>query len=79
VKYQFFSVYPAADGRWASCGNPDQWEGSYHHGKLKPVPIKFAGKVADEATGRPCTEGNYVEDLLLMKRNGVLKARGWVF
>jgi hypothetical protein len=78
-KYQFFPVYPTVDGRWASCGNPDQWEGRFHHGKLKPVSIKFAGKVVDEATGRPCTEGNYVEDLLLMKRNGVLKARGWVF
>jgi hypothetical protein len=78
-KYQFFPVHPTANGRWASCGNPDQWEGSYHHGKLKPVPIKFAGEIVDEATKRPCTEGNYVEDLLRMKQNGVLKARGWVF
>jgi hypothetical protein len=78
-KYQFLPVYPTANGRWASCGDPEQWEGSYHHGKLKPVPIKFAGKVVDGATGRSCTEGNYIEDLLLMKQNGVLKARGWVF
>ena len=78
-KYQFFPVYPTANGRWASCGNPDQSEGSYHHRKLKPVPIKFAGRVVDEATKRPCTEGNYVEDLLRMKQSGVLKSRGWVF
>ena len=78
-KYQFFPVHPTVDGRWASCGDPDLWEGRFHHGKLKPVPLKFAGQVTDETTGRPCTEGNYVEDLLRMKKNGVLKARGWVF
>jgi hypothetical protein len=78
-KYQFFPVYPTADGRWASCGSPDQWEGSYYHGRLKPVPIKFADKVADETSGQPCPDGNYVEELLLLKQNGVLKARGWIF
>ena len=78
-KYQFFPVYPTVDGRWATCGDPDRWEGRFHHGKLKRVPIKFAGKVIDEPTGRSCTDGNYVEDLLLMKKNGVLKARGWIF
>ena len=78
-KYEFFPVYPTANGRWASCGNPDQWETSYYHGKLKPVPIKFFGKVVDEATKRPCTQGNYVEDLLRLEQNGVLKSRGWVF
>lgn len=78
-KYQFFPVYPTVDGRWASCGSPDQWEINYYHGRLKPVPIKFADKVADKTSGQPCTEGNYVEELLLLKQNGVLKARGWVF
>lgn len=78
-KYLFFPVYATADGRWASCGNPDQWETSAYYGKLRPVPIKFAGKVVDKATKRPCIEGNYVEDLLPLEQNGVLKARGWVF
>ena len=79
-KYQFFPVYSTANGRWASCGDADQWEIGYQHeGKLKPVPIKFAGKVVDQATGRPCTEGNYVEDLFSLRRDGVLKARGWIF
>lgn len=78
-KYQFFPVYPTANGRWASCGSPDQWEGSYYHGRLKPVPIEFAGNVVNEATGRTCTEGNYAEELVQLKKNGVLKSRGWVF
>ena len=78
-KYQFFPVYRTADGRWAGCGDPDRWEGHFHRGKLKAVPIRFAADVVDNETGRPCTEGNYVEDLLLMNKEGVLKARGWAF
>lgn len=79
-KYQFFPVYPTANGRWASCGDAGQWEIGYEHKTpLKPVPITFAGNVTDKTTGRQCTEGNYVEDLFSLRRDGVLKARGWIF
>src|ERR1700674_563930 len=30
-KYQFFPVYPTADGRWAGCGDADKWEIGYQH------------------------------------------------
>jgi hypothetical protein len=76
-KYQFFPVYPTADGRWAGCGDPYRLDPPVHRGKLKPVPINFKTDVRDEKTGKPCTRGNYVEDLLSVKTNGVLKARGW--
>jgi hypothetical protein len=76
-KYQFFPVYPTADGRWAGCGDPYRSEPPVHRGKLKPVPIKFTTIVRDGKTGKPCSHGNYVEDLLSVKTNGVLKARGW--
>ena len=79
-KYQFFPVYPTAKGRWASCGDAGQWEIGYEHkSPLKPVPITFAGNVTDKTTGQQCTEGNYVEDLFSLRRDGVLKARGWIF
>lgn len=76
-KYQFIPVYPTVDDRWAGCGDPYRFEPPVHRGKLKPVPIKFATTVRDEKTGKRCTRGNYVEDLLSVKTNGVLKARGW--
>jgi hypothetical protein len=79
-KYLFFPVYPTTNGRWASCGDSGQWELGYEHkSPLKPVPITFAGDVIDKTTGQQCTEGNYVEDLFSLRRDGVLKARGWVF
>jgi len=78
-KYQYFAVYPTRDGRWASCGDPYSDEPPVHRGALKPHPIEFATAVHDRKAGRPCTEGNYVEELLPVKENGVLKARGWVF
>ena len=79
-KYQFFPVYPTANGRWASCGDAVQWEIGYEHKcPLKPVPITFAGHVTEKTTGQQCTEGNYVEDLFALRRDGVLKARGWIF
>jgi hypothetical protein len=79
-KYQFFPVYPTTDRRWASCGDAGQWEIGYERKtKLKPVPITFVGEITDKATGRQCTDGNYVEDLFSLRRDGVLKARGWVF
>ena len=77
-KYQFIPVYPTVDGRWAGCGDPYRFEGRpVHRGNLKPVPINFTTTVRDGETGKPCTRGNYVEDLLSVKTNGVLKARGW--
>ena len=79
-KYLFFPVHPTANGRWASCGDPGQWEIGYERkSPLNPVPITFAGNVTDKATGQQCTEGNYVEDLFSLRRDGVLKARGWIF
>ena len=81
LKYQFVPVYRTENARWASCGDADQWEiGGYEYDrKLKPMPIKFAGKAPDEANGRPCTEGDYVEDLFSLKRDGILKRQGWLF
>ena len=76
-KYQFFPVYPTQDGRWASCGDLYRNEPPDHQGSLRPVPIEFATPVSDEQTQQPCIEGNYVEDLFAVKKNGVLKARGW--
>lgn len=76
-KYQFFPVYPTKDGRWASPGDPYRMEPPVHRGDLRPVPIEFAIPVLDEQTQQPYTEGNYVEDLFIVKKNGVLKARGW--
>lgn len=79
-KYVFVPVYLTVDGRWASCGDAEQWEIGYkHEPKLRPVPVEFADKVVDEAARRPCVAGNYIEDLLSLKRNGILKNRGWVF
>lgn len=79
-KYLFFPVYPTANGRWASCGDAGQFEIGYEHkSPLKPVPITFAGNVTDKATGQQCTEGNYIEDLFSLRRDGVLKGRGWIF
>ena len=76
-KYEFIPVYPTADGRWAGCGDPYRFEPPVHRGELKPAPIKFANIVKHEKTGKRCTHGNYVEELFLVKKNGVLKARGW--
>src|SRR5262249_48622017 len=35
-KYQYFPVYPTADGRWAGCGDPWRLEPDVHRGKLQP-------------------------------------------
>jgi hypothetical protein len=79
-KYLFFPVYRTTDRRWATCGDAGQWEIGYEHKTLlKPMPITFTGDVINKATGQQCTEGNYVEDLFSLRRDGVLKARGWVF
>src|SRR4051812_29804968 len=76
-KYQYIPVYPTVDGRWAGFGDPYQFEPDVHRGTLKPVPIKFASGVKDPKTGKAPTEGNFIEDLFRVKKNGVLKARGW--
>jgi hypothetical protein len=76
-KYQFIPVYPTADGRWAGCGDPYRFDAPVHRAEIKPMRITFATTVKHEKTGKPCTQGNYVEDLFLVKKNGVLKARGW--
>src|SRR5690606_18321373 len=75
-KYQFFDVYPTKDGRWATCGDPYKYEPPMHRGRLKPERIEFAVAVRDNRTGQQCTEGNYAEDLIRVKREGVLTARG---
>jgi hypothetical protein len=76
-KYQFNPVYPTADGRWAGCGDPYRFDAPVHKRDLKPVAIRFATTVREETSGEPCTQGNYAEELFLVKKNGVLKARGW--
>jgi hypothetical protein len=76
-KYLFTPVYATAEGRWAGCGDPYRFEPSVHRGDIKPVRIKFANTVKQDKTGKPCTQGNYVEELFLIKKNGILKARGW--
>ncbi|HEY0770812.1 MAG TPA: hypothetical protein VGD31_10805, partial [Sphingobacteriaceae bacterium] len=39
-KYQYFDVYPTKDGRWASPGDPYQFDNTLHN-KLKIKPVKF--------------------------------------
>jgi len=75
-KYQFYDVYPTKDGRWATCGDPYKYELEVHRGNLKPVEIQFTTDVNNESVAGSCTQGNYVEDLFQVKKNGVLKARG---
>jgi len=38
-KYQFHEVFKAANGRWASCGDPYRYE--YEKGKIAAVPLVF--------------------------------------
>jgi hypothetical protein len=72
-KYQFFDVYPTKNSRWATCGDPYKFDDA-HRGSLKPEKIDFVGNV--KGASGPCTEGNYIEDLFKVKKEGVLKTRG---
>lgn len=72
-KYQYFDVYKTINGRWASYGDPYKND-AYHRKKLTPVLITFA----DDIDAKP-TLGAYAEDLFIVKKEGVLKARGFFY
>jgi hypothetical protein len=65
-KYQFDAVYKAKNGRWASYSS-EQDNMISQDSTVREEKIKFPGLEA---------YGNYVEDLFLLKKNGVLTYRG---
>jgi hypothetical protein len=50
-KYQYHSVYPTKDGRWAGCGDPYQNEPSVHRGEVQAQPIQFSPEVTFNLSG----------------------------
>jgi len=98
-KYQYFDVYPTADGRWARPGDPYDLDSNLADKQLKAQLIKFKDSVAIDLSDLYPQEktryvspyfkiiggkaiplkGTYIEDLLEIKREGVLKARGYQF
>lgn len=98
-KYQFFDVYPTADGGWARPGDPYMLD--QHQSKtVKAIPLKFKDELMFDVTDKhpnrikelypepyfkiennkayPLT-GAYAETLFSIKKEGVLKARGFSF
>lgn len=94
-KYQYFDLYKAADGKWASPGDPYKYD-SYHKKNLVAQNIKFAdtvyfdvNKLSELAIKQQYPEpyykiegqkaipimGSYIDDLITVKKEGVLKAR----
>ena len=94
-KYQYFELFPTADGRWASPGDPYRYD-EYHRKDLKARHISFADSAFYDLSkfNRAYIEkhfpepyfriegqkaiplmGVYIDDLLAVKREGVLKAR----
>lgn len=94
-KYQYFELFPTADGRWASPGDPYRYD-NYHRKDLKARSIAFADSVFYDLSpfNRAYIEkhfpepyfriegqkaiplmGAYIDDLITVKREGVLKAR----
>lgn len=56
-KYQFYEVYPTADGRWAGCGDPYKYdEAHYREGAQTAHPIEFKPEVTFELTGLTASE-----------------------
>ena len=98
-KYQYFDVYPTADGRWARPGDPYRFDAAqpklFKAQKLQfkeilsfDISNEYESVVAEKYPKRyfkitrdkayPLT-GVYSEDLFSIKKDGVLKARGYVF
>ncbi|MGH9196158.1 MAG: hypothetical protein ACRD1T_10510, partial [Acidimicrobiia bacterium] len=50
-KYQFHNVYRTADGRWAGCGDPYQYEPEVQPGALRAKSIDFRPKVTFSVSG----------------------------
>ena len=67
-KYQYNEVYKTLDDRWAGYSN-DYFNQIDTFKKILPQKILFKN-------GAPRDSGNYIEDLFLLKKNGVLAYRG---
>ena len=98
-KYQYFDVYPTADGKWARPGDPYEFDANLQDKQVKAQRIKFKDSVAIDLSDKYPQEktryvepyfkiinekafplvGAYLEDLLEIKKQGVLKARGYQF
>jgi len=98
-KYQFFDVYPTADGGWARPGDPYKLD-QYQPKIVNAIPLKFKDELLFDVTDKhpnyikqrypepyfkiennnayPLT-GVYAETLFSIKKEGVLKARGFSF
>ncbi|WP_285009279.1 hypothetical protein [Pedobacter faecalis] len=95
-KYQYFDVYPTADGRWARAGDPYRFDRHsprviqarkiefkpgfsidirqrYAHEIPKEYPKEYFRVTRNKAYPQV---GVYVEELLQIKKDGTLKARG---
>ncbi|WP_285055347.1 hypothetical protein [Pedobacter ginsengisoli] len=98
-KYQYFDIYPTADGRWARPGDPYRFDTNqpklFKAQKLKfkenlsfDIGNEYKSVIAEKYPkpyfkitrdkAYPLT-GVYSEDLFSIKKDGVLKARGYVF
>lgn len=94
-KYQYFELFPTADGRWASPGDPYRYD-DYHRKDLEAQRIPFVDSVFYDLSkfnkayiekhfpepyfrieGQKAIPlmGAYIDDLFVVKREGVLKAR----
>lgn len=87
-KYMYNDVYKTKEGRWAGTYASDDYEHPYNkHTKIKPVKIDFAERVIYPNNEYPkpyfktigdsaiAVYGNYVEDLVELKRTGTLTSR----
>jgi hypothetical protein len=102
VKYQYFDVYKTTNGRWASCGDPFNFDEKFKDSIKTPIqvvkldfprPVTFIiNRSKDSLTisnvfpvpyfkveGQVATGlmGCYVEDLFVVKKEGILKQLGY--
>ena len=64
-KYQYFEVFKTTNEKWA--GIYDKIK--YRRTRIIPIKIEFKNSISEY--------GNYAEDLFIIKKEGVLKSRGY--